>query len=81
MTHELNDVLENLKLIRDNLVKLNYQKRTPDRLKEKLDEANIVFNRYSVLVSSISKQIEKRNLVGKVCPSFNIIVIRLKKFI
>lgn len=65
MAHELNDIFEKLRLLKENLIKLSYEKRTPERLSEKFKEATVVFNHYTDLIPIIQKQIDKKELSGE----------------
>lgn len=65
MAHELNDIYEKLRKVKENLFKLSFERRTPERLKEKLNEATIVYNNYSVLLPSIRNQIDDKTFSGE----------------
>ncbi|KAH9639839.1 hypothetical protein HF086_015690 [Spodoptera exigua] len=66
MALELNDIYEKLRKLKDNLFKLSLERRTPERLKEKLNEATIIINNdYSVLLVSIRKQIDNKTISGE----------------
>lgn len=60
MAEELSDVQEKLKSIKENLVKLSYDKRTKERLTEKLKEANIINERYNELITDLSEQVKSK---------------------
>ncbi|KAF9416260.1 hypothetical protein HW555_006334 [Spodoptera exigua] len=62
---ELNDIYEKLRKLKENLFKLSLERRTPERLKEKLNEATIIYNDYSVLFVSIRKQIDNKTISGE----------------
>lgn len=65
MVLELNDIYEKLRKLKENLFKLSLERRTPERLKEKLNEATIIYNDYSVLLVSIRKQIDDKIFSGE----------------
>ncbi|KAH9639627.1 hypothetical protein HF086_010034 [Spodoptera exigua] len=65
MALELNDIYEKLRKLKENLFKLSLERRTPERLKEKLNEATIIYNDYSVLLVSIRKQIDNKTISGE----------------
>lgn len=65
MATELNSVFEQLNHINVNLTKLSYEKRTPEKLKEKLNEATILYDKYISYIPSIEDQIKKKEISGE----------------
>lgn len=71
MATELKEIHENIKLIKENLTKLSYEKRTPERLKSKLSEATILYNRYKDLLEILDLEIKSKKIFGE-----NLLLIR-----
>lgn len=65
MSNELSVIFEHLRSIKDNLSKLSYEKRTSERLLEKLNEATNLINRYSLLIPEVEKQISSEQITGE----------------
>lgn len=63
MAHELQDIYDKLRQLKDELRLLSYVKRTPERLKEKLNEATVVYNCYFVLLPIIRKKTDDDTLL------------------
>lgn len=65
MATELSVLFEELRSLKENLLKLSYEKRTSERLLKRLDEATNLFNNYSLLIPEVEKQIGSKTITGE----------------
>lgn len=65
MTSKLQEVYSNLVKIKDNLVKLAYERRKPQLLQEKLEEASLLYVDYIKVTKELHEQVESKELKGK----------------
>lgn len=82
MASDLKNIYENLKRIKESLVKLSYSKRTEDVLQSKLNEAYKLRQECYVCSDIISKQVKGQALseVQSYCDSINDLYLQIETF-
>lgn len=65
MTDKLNEIHINLKTIKDNLVKLPFERRKPELLNTKLQEAYVFYEEYIQISIELDKLIENKEIKGE----------------
>lgn len=87
MADNLNNIFGKLKSIRENLVKLNQSRRTPEVLGTRYNEASQVYAEYIKCSGIIDEQISKEEIKGsdiievkEICIRINTIFTQIQEF-
>ncbi|XP_063634982.1 uncharacterized protein LOC134805642 [Cydia splendana] len=65
MISKLQELLGDLKTIKEYLVKLSYDRRTPEVLNAKLEEAFLIYSNYLKICEQVQVDIDKKKLTGQ----------------
>jgi hypothetical protein len=64
MSVDLQDIFKELKIIKEYLVKLNYERRTSEVLNAKLEEAFLIYSQYIKVSVDLQEQIDRKKITG-----------------